>query len=106
LFTSPFSSTQSPEQALKPAVQTKPQLPVVQVGELFWGPEHTIPQEPQFDVSPAVATHEPPQFTFGAVHVKVHVPDSHVCPVGQVLPHAPQFALSEVTSTHAAPHVV
>lgn len=106
LFTSVFSSTQSPEHALKPAVHTKPQLPVVQVGELFCGPEHTIPQVPQFDVSLAVATQEPAQFTFGAVHVKVHVPDSHVCPVGHVLPHAPQLPLSEVTSTHAAPHVV
>lgn len=106
LFTSVFSSTQSPEHALKPAVQTKPQLPAAQVGELFCGPAHTTPHVPQFDVSLAVATHEPEQFTFGAVHVKVHVPDWQVCPVGHILPQAPQLPLSEVTSTHAAPHVV
>jgi hypothetical protein len=50
------------------------------------------------------ATHEPPHETSPDAHA--HEPFSHVVPVPQIVPHAPQFWLSVARTMHAVPHAV
>ena len=40
--------------------------------------------------------------TLGSVHVERHIPIVQTWPVGHVVPHTPQFALSVCVSVHVA----
>ena len=59
---------------------------------------HLFPHVPQFDVSLDTFAHVVPQLiSFGG---QTQIMFVHVDPVGQALPHAPQFALLVARSTH------
>jgi hypothetical protein len=73
-------------------------------------PPQTLPQAPQFALSFVRLTHAPLGHWVGvpAPHIVAHVPPEHshcVAPAGsgrllQLLPQAPQLAISEVRLTH------
>src|SRR4051812_39471438 len=62
-------------------------------------PKHPWPQLPQFFGSEFVSLHAPLQTTDGAAHA--HEPCVQDAPFGQGTPHAPQFAVSDSSDTHA-----
>jgi hypothetical protein len=66
---------------------------------------HFVPHAPQLLTSVFVSTHFPPQLI--KVPTQAHLPPKQARPlaVSQVMPQAPQFALSECGSTHAPLHV-
>jgi hypothetical protein len=76
----------------------------------------TVPHIPQLSMSVFVSTHAPPHAVFPIGHTTAHDPLTHdhvpppmIVPASappHVLPHFPQFALSDFTSTHALPHFV
>jgi hypothetical protein len=73
------------------------QAPAVQVNV----PAQSTPQLPQLLLFDFRSTQAPAQLVRPALHVAVHVPRLHACPVGQVTPQAPQFtgSLSRFTQT-------
>jgi len=52
-----------------------------------------------------VSTHAPPHADRSAAHVSTQLPNEHICPEGQALPHAPQFAGSLSSETQDPPQV-
>jgi len=69
-------------------VQVKEQLPGHE-GIAFAGALHTTPHFPQFDVSDAVSTQEPPQFV-SEPQLTVHVPALQTSPVPHTFEQLPQ----------------
>jgi len=63
-----------------------------------------LPQTPQLLASEDSETHAPPQGEVDPPHT--HAPELQYFPVGQVAPHAPQFAELLVRSTQLVPHAV
>jgi hypothetical protein len=61
-------------QSPKPAVQTKPQVPVAQAARALATVAQTVPQPPQLEGSVAVLVHARPQATSPAPQVTWHVP--------------------------------
>jgi len=111
LRTSDVTSVQNPAQSIDGAahIVDPMHLPAVQVCPAV----QTVPHAPQFSRSVCMSTHAVPHIVLGALHgtpLSITPPivqwlDSH-SPFGGLhrAPHCPQFAGSDVRSTHAAPH--
>jgi hypothetical protein len=97
------ASQPSAERALqspKPALQTKPQLPVEQIGDAFVTLGHTLPQPPQLDGLVLKSLSHPfaallSQLPKPALQVNPQLPDEQdekaLVTVGHAFPHAPQW---------------
>jgi hypothetical protein len=108
-FGSPFTSVHVLLQALLPVGQHKPSV------HSSIDPQ-AVPHIPQFAMSVFVSTQAPLQWLLPIGHTTEHDPFTHdhvpppmIVPSSappHVLPHLPQFALSDFTSTHVLPHFV
>jgi hypothetical protein len=69
-----------------------------------------MPHAPQFAGSSFVSAQndESPfvHIVSGAAHVVTHMLALHASPAAHVVPHAPQFLLSRLTSMHVEPHII
>jgi hypothetical protein len=99
-------STHTLPHFVKPALQVKPQVDPVHVGELLGGAVHTRPQPPQFEVSVAVFEHAPEQSVWPVMQPERHAPDEHTSAPAQGLSHSPQCVLLDCRLTHSPPQFV
>lgn len=76
-------------------------MPATQVGVAWSGGVHVVSHVPQCAVLLVKSTQEPSQLVVLPLHVVVHLPPRHTWVPVQGLPHVPQFAPSDVRSTHA-----
>jgi hypothetical protein len=97
------TSTQPLLQPMYGRLQNEPHLPATQVGVAWSGGMQVVSQLPQCAVLLVRSTQEPSQFVVLPLHVVEHLPPRHTCVPVQGLPHVPQFAPSDVKSTHAPP---
>jgi hypothetical protein len=90
-------------------VALAPHVPVVTAHEPFTqappAPQ-PVPQLPQLFGSVDVFAHVPAQFDCPAGQDTTHWPPLHCSPDAHALPHVPQFASSDCSSTHALPQAV
>jgi hypothetical protein len=102
--------TQAPEQRESPELQTAPHEPPEHTAVPFVTAGHTVPQAPQFLTLVLVSTQLSPQRVVGKLHAKSQPLDLHVGIAfgGDVhaVPHARQFDVSLVKSTHEPLHAV
>jgi hypothetical protein len=90
---------QSPAHAISPGGQA--QVPLAQT----WSPLQATEQPPQCAASEARSRQAPEHALSPAAHARAHSPLLQSgADEPQATPHAPQFAGSLPTSTHAAPH--
>ena len=61
---------------------------------------HTVPQPPQFEVSPVVSTQDAPHAVL-LPQVDLHIPLWQKVPAPHTVPQPPQFFESELRSWHA-----
>jgi hypothetical protein len=66
---------------------------------------HITPHAPQFEVSPLVSTQDVPHWVFGPQSA-MHMPPWQTEPGPHARAHPPQFAASELSSTHLPPQLV
>ncbi len=90
----------------KPALHAKPHVPAEQVPAPFDGAVQTVPHVPQFDVSVETVTHEPLQLVVPEGHDTVQTPPEQTWFAPHAFAQAPQFDLSDCSSTQLAPHAV
>ena len=93
-------STQPPLQSVRPGPHPEPHMPPLQTSV----PEQALPQAPQLDRSELVLTHAPLHSVVPTGQVQA--PLTQEAPVGQTLPHVPQFFESLCTDTQAPPQFV
>lgn len=86
---------------IRPLLQTKPQLPPLQVGVPPTGNVQALLQLPQFCTSEPRATHWPLHSVVPDGQLAVHTPLEHTLPVAHALPHDPQLMGSVCLLTHA-----
>ncbi len=82
-----------PSQSPKPALHSKPQRLVAQVGRAFAGAWHALPQPPQWATEVTRSAHCPVQFVCPAGQFDMHPPLPQTRPAVQGLPQRPQWVL-------------
>ena len=87
-------STQAPSQAVSPFVQSKPQLPILQVALALVGASQAVPHFPQFRGSVLRFRQASEQAVRPPSHFKAQAPFSQLSSESHALAHAPQFSLS------------
>jgi hypothetical protein len=109
----------APAQVHFPAAQPSPSVPVHAAPHMpqlavslvvsahllaqhTWGAVHFVPQAPQLLLSATVLMHAPLHAT-SPMFGHVQVPFLQVAPMGQTVPHIPQFIVSLLVSTHTSP---
>src|SRR5690242_10382521 len=83
-----------PSQSLKPLLQVIPHVPAAQTPFAFAWAAQAFAHMPQLAGSNCVLVQTPPQLVSPCWHESPHLPIEQTLPIGQALPHAPQFALS------------
>jgi hypothetical protein len=92
-------------------LQTKPQVPLLQVAVALAGTGQTVPQAPQLSTSVLVSTQVPLQQLSVPGHSPlvdphVHCPLTQLSPGEQALPQLPQFERSLAVFTQTPPQLV
>jgi hypothetical protein len=100
LLTSVLVSTHTPLQLVCGLAQ--PQVPPRHVVPLA----HTIPHDPQFELSDFKSTHDAAHALRPVPHIASHLPALHTCIAVHAVPHAPQLFGSFAVSTHDPLQVV
>lgn len=99
-----FVSTQFPPQREKPALQTEPHAPLVQMAVALAGFAQTRAHCPQLLTFVCTSTQPPVHWMAGATHSVPHMPPMHVgralTAPGHTMPHIPQFDVSVAVMTH------
>jgi hypothetical protein len=98
LFRSVRGSMQLMPQRIIGLWHSKSHLPPLQTGAALGGGMHTMLHAPQLDVSEPVSTHDAPHVVL-LPQSAMHTPLWQTEPLAHTVPHAPQCAESEVSST-------
>jgi hypothetical protein len=90
---------------LRPLLQVKLQVPLLQVGWPPGGASQNLPQVPQCPGLFCVLTQAPPQFSSGDVHDTLHTPPEHTWLAAHDVPQLPQFFGSLCVLTQVLPQI-